>query len=832
MSHPQGPDASPAAASAVAETGFRFGRFELHPARHELLRDGQPVDLQPKVFEFIAYLLLNRGRVVDKNELLDAVWPRQVVTEAALSRCAMKARRALDDEAGSPQVILTVHGRGFRFIAPVEPVQERRANPRPAPAPASAAAPAPEPTTEATPPAAVARPAPPPAGVPRPGNAPRPGTRRASPVTPRAWLAGALLAVALALLGGWWWQRQADAPFVQGPARVAVLPIENATGDERYDWARLGLMQALTDILARRLPVVAPDAVFGLGPVLDALPEAERAGRLRAAHGATHVVTGRLQRSGGLLRLDYEVTGPDGRTRRRSTVAEDLPALARAAAADLGAGVSQRGASRPVVEDSFANEAYLRGLALRLQGDFPGAQRYFELAAEQAPDAFWPRLQLARGQADMGEMSLARERLEALLAEADRDGDPARRLAARHALARLHWRSGDNQKAEPLYLEALALARETGDADAEASVLVRLGILHTYDDRLDEARGHLQDAMEAERRAGLATASPELSHAMGQLALRDGDLANAGTHIEAALEGFRLQGNRRSEAIALNSLANLRRRQGRFEEARDLAAQTVQLHRALGNPGSEASALIQLAVAQAQLGQLSVAWDTAHEAVQVAARIKPSPQLAGATSVLGQFSVDLGRHEEAERYLRQAHVLMLAADDPVGAWRQRLWLARSAALQGRREEATAALEALLADIGDTGSAAMRVDVLRNLAQLRLEAGDPAGAHARLDQALAVAARLDDPRRVAQLHAWRADAWLAQARPEQARRELDLSAAELAEDPLQLRVEAAWLAATGDPAAALAMERRAREAYGERWQADDQARLAAREAAAR
>ncbi|WP_339828786.1 tetratricopeptide repeat protein [uncultured Arenimonas sp.] len=816
MSQSQDPGATPSPDANGTTGAFRFGRFELHPARHELLRDGEPVDLQPKVLEFIAYLLLNRGRVVDKNELLDAVWPRQVVTEAALSRCAMKARRALDDEAGSPQVILTVHGRGFRFIAPVEPVQERRLVPRVADVPA----PGPEPQ----PPAAAVAPAP--AAPAAAKTAPRPMPRG-------AWALGALAALTLALLGGWWWQHQADqATLMDGHARVAVLPIENATDDARYDWARLGLMQALTDILQRRTATVPADAVFEIEQALADLPADERVQRLRAAHGASHVVSGRLLRRGGLLRLDYAITGPDGQVRRRSTVADDVPALARAAAAELGAGVNVRGTSRPVSEDNFANEAYLRGLAQRLQGDFPGAQRYFQLASEQVPDAFWPRLQLARGQAEMGELAAARTQLEQLLAEADRNGDPFERLAVRNALAVLLWRKGDNVKAEPLLAEALALARETHDADAEATVLSRLGILHTYTDQYDQARRYLQEAMAAERRAGLMTVSPELSHSQGQLALREGDLANASAHIEAALAGFRLQGNRRSEGIALNSLANLRRRQGRFEEARDLAAQTVQLHRELGNPTAEASALIQLAVAQAQMGQLSLAWDTAFEAVQLAAKIDQSPNLAGATSVLGQFSVDLGRHEEAERYLRQAEILMLAADDPVGAWRPRLWLARSAAMQGRREEAEAALEALLAEIGDEGSAAMRVDVLRNLAQLRLDAGDPAGAHARLDQAMAVATQIDDPRRVAQLHAWRANAWLAQDRTDDARRELDLSAGELDGDPLQLRIEAAWLAATGDPAGALAMEQRARDASGERWQPDDQARLAAREAAVR
>ncbi|KAA2285093.1 winged helix-turn-helix domain-containing protein [Arenimonas fontis] len=128
MSVPPGQGELPLA-SAGPDT-FRFGEFELSLPRRLLLRAGEPVELQPKVFECIAFLLLNRGRVVDKTELLDAVWPRQVVTEAALSRCVMKARRALDDEAENPKVILTVHARGYRFIAPVEPVLDRRSRDR------------------------------------------------------------------------------------------------------------------------------------------------------------------------------------------------------------------------------------------------------------------------------------------------------------------------------------------------------------------------------------------------------------------------------------------------------------------------------------------------------------------------------------------------------------------------------------------------------------------------------------------------------------------------------------------------------------------------------
>ncbi|WP_227977992.1 winged helix-turn-helix domain-containing protein [Arenimonas daejeonensis] len=160
---------------------FRFGRFELHPAARLLLRDGQPVELQAKVFDFIAYLLAHRGRAVEKNELLDAVWPRQVVTEAALSRCVMKARRAVDDEADDPAVILTVHGRGYRFIAAVEPILERRGAARSAPEP-EAGEPAADDTPQGPQPkhpnrrcSPWIRPRPPTCRQHRPGGGPAPG---------------------------------------------------------------------------------------------------------------------------------------------------------------------------------------------------------------------------------------------------------------------------------------------------------------------------------------------------------------------------------------------------------------------------------------------------------------------------------------------------------------------------------------------------------------------------------------------------------------------------------------------------------------------------------
>jgi len=79
---------------------YRFNECELDADRREITMAGEPVTTQPKAFELLLYLVRNRSRAVDKDELQDALWPRSIVTETALTRCVMKARRAVGDDAG------------------------------------------------------------------------------------------------------------------------------------------------------------------------------------------------------------------------------------------------------------------------------------------------------------------------------------------------------------------------------------------------------------------------------------------------------------------------------------------------------------------------------------------------------------------------------------------------------------------------------------------------------------------------------------------------------------------------------------------------------------
>ncbi|MCY3969439.1 MAG: winged helix-turn-helix domain-containing protein [Acidobacteria bacterium] len=98
---------------------FYFGPFVLKPEQYGLEVAGQPRQLQPKVFELLAFLVANRDRVVSKEELLRNIWHGAYVSEAAISRAVSEVRKVLRTGGGSADWITTVYGRGFRFVGPV-----------------------------------------------------------------------------------------------------------------------------------------------------------------------------------------------------------------------------------------------------------------------------------------------------------------------------------------------------------------------------------------------------------------------------------------------------------------------------------------------------------------------------------------------------------------------------------------------------------------------------------------------------------------------------------------------------------------------------------------
>src|SRR3954453_2427819 len=98
---------------------YRFADFTLDLQRATVLKGDLEIKLRPKVYEALGYLIENRGRVVAKEELIQALWPDAFVTDDSLVQCMVELRRALDDR--SQEILKTVPRRGYIFAAQLKP---------------------------------------------------------------------------------------------------------------------------------------------------------------------------------------------------------------------------------------------------------------------------------------------------------------------------------------------------------------------------------------------------------------------------------------------------------------------------------------------------------------------------------------------------------------------------------------------------------------------------------------------------------------------------------------------------------------------------------------
>jgi len=103
---------------------YEFGPFQLDPPERLLLCDGQPVPMPPKAFDLLVVLVERSGHLVEKEELLKAVWRDSFVEEGNLSVTVSVLRKALNDDRGMHKYIETVSKRGYRFVADVRRVGE------------------------------------------------------------------------------------------------------------------------------------------------------------------------------------------------------------------------------------------------------------------------------------------------------------------------------------------------------------------------------------------------------------------------------------------------------------------------------------------------------------------------------------------------------------------------------------------------------------------------------------------------------------------------------------------------------------------------------------
>jgi DNA-binding winged helix-turn-helix (wHTH) protein/Flp pilus assembly protein TadD len=219
-------------------TVLRFSGFELDSERAELRTpDGGTIRLRPKSLEILRLLASNAGRVLSKQQLMEAVWPNVHVGEDSLFQCIREIRTALGDD--KRQVVRVISGRGYLFQAEVTEV----------PVPA-----APEI-------ASVSRPAPVASDTKATVEANNESAKRLFDFRRRRIAFGSVAGLAILCTAVAVWMLRPGLIFARGPTSIAVMPIADASSDPLVAQMAADVSARLTDGLAKieNIRVLAPE---------------------------------------------------------------------------------------------------------------------------------------------------------------------------------------------------------------------------------------------------------------------------------------------------------------------------------------------------------------------------------------------------------------------------------------------------------------------------------------------------------------------------------------------------------------------------------------------
>jgi eukaryotic-like serine/threonine-protein kinase len=107
---------------------FQFGEFQLDVRAHSLRRGKAIVPLNSRAFDVLLYFVQNPGKVLTREELLKNVWAGSFVDENSLAQSISALRRALEEKPGDNNFIVTLPGRGYQFVSPVQVVASEDGN--------------------------------------------------------------------------------------------------------------------------------------------------------------------------------------------------------------------------------------------------------------------------------------------------------------------------------------------------------------------------------------------------------------------------------------------------------------------------------------------------------------------------------------------------------------------------------------------------------------------------------------------------------------------------------------------------------------------------------
>lgn len=664
---------------------IRFSGFELDPdARRLVGRDGI-IELERKPFDLLVLLTAQPGRAFSREELLEAVWPGQVVLDDAVTQAITRLRKALGSEADS---IETVRGFGYRFVADVEPV----------PAPADA-------------------------------------TLTTAPPRPWTLMFGTFGVLCLLVLVLMAFPRN---PLEAEGRRVAVLPFESSADAE--EWIHLGLSSLMADALPahHRIEIIPPGRSRRFADAGGTAGD-----RLRLATGATHVLSARVRREETRWILDYRLQNADGGLESGEVAHRSLRGLTErltlAVAGHLAAKRRASLAPLPMSDSDFVNQAFARGRHAQYEGDFRRAAELFQLVLSEDPLLHAARYRLAEAQRRLGHYDLAWESAEAARRGAIDSGDAGIAGEALTTLGLIAWRQGDHEQAVQWVTRALEVHRAERNHAAEVHARNVLAIIIGRRGRETEAKEHYLKALATATAHGDRAGEAKTLNNLGWHAGNQGRYRESYEYAADALAIQRDLGLKSGMALSLNNMGANAHYLGRIEEATHCYERALEIRREIGDRAGVVTTLGNLGTLSAERGRLQQAQRLVEEAVGRADVLGSPELLAHAVVKLGDVSLQASRYADATAAFDRAESLWRELGVNRGLRELRLWRIEVEFARGRLAPA----EAMLTEI-ETEEPSLTAWSMHLAGRLALSRDDPVGALNRFDEAIEAARHAGDP----------------------------------------------------------------------------------------
>lgn len=682
---------------------YQFVNCLLDPASRTLTRAGESIDIQSQVFDLLYYLVRHRNQVITKQVLLEQVWGHTHLTDATIGQAIRKARQAVGDDGKRQEIIRTVHGQGFNFVAAVRVLSEQQTKTESISEQANKTSPA---TISPTHKAGIQR---------------------------KAWMVGLFL-LAVFTVGIISVLQQDNRLQARAAQTLSLFPFSNNTGNEDLDWFEHGLAGTVGMLLeqAGEFKVRSPDRDS------DELADGDLAART-AIFGSLVGMTAAISMEDEQFKVSWQVVQAGDKLTQGSFKTASSTTIARQLAErfleEINARPSIPIAELPLLKDALALELYSRGTEALYRDDRPQAIALLQAAQARAPQL--PMLQVATAVAnfDAGNVSQSlavyREQLDALPADA---GDARAQLE--YEIGTRSWFAGAIDEAEIL-LEKVVLQTST-DSALHATALNSLALVLQSQSRYDEA---WERARQAEVRFEQMNDPYHLSMVLtnlGYMAEDLGRLSEAGDHHQGALDIRQRYQFPSLIAASQYGLARIERRQGNFERADVLLNESLTTVRAMQLPFDEFDNLEELAELRMRQGRFDESLETLNAARALAIEADDPLGVAWADEVAVRLQIRQGTADR-ETLTKISSVLAAFKDmgDLENARLAELELVHVQILLGELANATAALEAI-----DTApikrNPALDIYWQQLSAELMLLKGDDLGAEQAFADAMRIA----------------------------------------------------------------------------------------------